>query len=179
MTITVSGLREVEAQLAELGARAGTRILRRAMMLGAVPIEQHAERTVAGWSRGSGALHQSIGRRFYTGAGTVGTDANLPPMGGRFSVQIAPLRKNRTALALYQLHYGRRIKGIFYGHLIEFGHMKRAGKKRFGPAGKVPPRPFLLPALQSEAQSAVNIMANEVRAGIERELRKRARKSRA
>lgn len=179
MTIKVTGLREVEAQLAELGSRTGTRILRRAMMLGAVPIEQHAERTVAGWPRGSGALHQSIGRRFYLSSGTPVSEASLPPMGNRFAVQIAPLRKNRTALALYAMHYGKRIKGIFYGHLLEFGHMKRQGKKLVGPVGRVPARPFLLLALQSEASAAVNIMANELRAGIERELRKRARRSRA
>lgn len=186
--VQVRGLKEIEQQLIMLGSKAGTKILRRAMLKATEPIAEHAKQTVAGWEGGSGALHLSIARRFTAGrAKSFFSEFLLPALGGRFNVEIAPRRKNRTAVALHNLFYGRRRKGIFYGHLLEFGHrigtrstgwlhkLSGRGKKGGQSLGRVAAKPFLKPALDARGSEAINIMAEELRVGIDRELRKRAK----
>jgi HK97 gp10 family phage protein len=162
VTIKVTGLKEVEKQLQMLGSKDGTRVLRAAMMRAAQPIEQQAKMNAANLPNGSGALEKSIGRRFVVGR-QESSFLILPSLGGRFSVLIAPLKSNRVAVALYNLFYGRKRRGIFHGHFVEFG-TKRAKKQ-----------PFLAPALNARGAQAVNTLADEIRRGLERLLKRRAR----
>ena len=157
--ITAKGFREVDAKLAALGSQRGTRIVRRAILIAADPIVEQAKHNLAGSSH-SGALAKSIGRRFVVGTRGA-TSSFLPALGGRFAAVIAPFKSDRVATALHNLVYGRKRKGIFYGHLIEFGHRV-----------SVAARPFLAPALFARARDAVNIFRAEVKAGIERELKR-------
>jgi hypothetical protein len=168
MDIKVSGLKEIEKQLSELGSKTGTRILRASMLAANKPILEQAKANIASIQNGSGSLHQSMGARFFAGQKQV-NDAGVPQMGGRFSVQTAPIRKNRAAIALHNLVYGRRRKGIFHGHLLEFGHKTVNGKQ-------VPSRAFLRPALQSKGASAVALLAEQLRIRIDRQLRKNAKR---
>jgi HK97 gp10 family phage protein len=161
MQIKVSGLKEVEAQLRKLGSKDGTRVLRAAMLRATKPIEDQAKSNAAAISEGSGALSLAIGRRFLIGRQK--TFGPLPDMGGRFTVSIGPIKKSRTAIALYNLFYGRKRKGIFHGHFSEFG-TKRSRKQ-----------PFLKPALDAKGPQAVSILAAEIRKGIDSLLRRRAK----
>lgn len=156
MQSKVSGLKELEATLQKLGARDGTRVLRGAMFRAAKPIEDQAKSNAAQIANGSGALHESIGRRF-----TVGVSADR--LGGKFTVTIAPIKKNRVAVALYNLFYQRKVRGIFYGHLVEFG-------TKFARA-----QPFLGPALNARASQAINSLAQEIRKGIDVMLKRRGK----
>lgn len=144
-----------------LGSKDGTKVLRAAMMRAAEPIEKQAEMNAAAMPNGSGALEKSIGRRFVVGKQASSTF--LPDLGGRFTVVIAPLKSSRVAVALYNLFYRRKRRGIFHGHFVEFG-TKRSKKQ-----------PFLAPALNARGPQAVSVLADEIRKGIERLLKRRAK----
>lgn len=190
-TIKVSGLKEVEKQLRLLGAKEGTRVLRAAMMRATKPIEDQAKANVAKIPNGSGALEKSISRRFVIGRQQ--SSLFLPDLGGRFAVVIAPIKSNRVAVALHNLFYKRKRRGIFYGHFIEFGHRIARGArlKRSAVAitravargdfsglstGMAKPMPFLRPALDARAPQAIAALGNEIRAGIKRALKRRAKR---
>lgn len=162
MTIKVTGLREIEAELQKLGSKDGTRVLRAAMMRAAEPIQKQAQMNAAQLPNGSGALEKSIGRRFVIGTQKAAGQF-LPALGGRFAVVIAPLKTNRVAVALYNLFYRRKRRGLFHGHFVEFG-TKRSRKQ-----------PFLAPALNARGPQAVAVLADEIRKGIERLLKRRAK----
>lgn len=163
-TIKVTGLKEVERELLKLGSRDGTRVLRQAMLRATKPIEDQAKLNAALISKGSGALEKSIARRFVVGKGDSFFSGVLPNMGGRFTVVIAPLKKNRVAVALYNLFYQRKRRGIFHGHFVEFG-TERSSKQ-----------PFLKPALDAKGGQAIDSLASEIKQGIARLLKRRARK---
>jgi hypothetical protein len=170
LEIKVTGLKEVEARLASLGKKQGTRILRASMLASAKPILEQAKTNVASIEGGSGALHKAMGMRFYAGEKSVPSDLFVPNMGGRFTVQITPVKRNRVAVALHNLVYGRKRKGIFYGHFIEFGRrIVTRGKKEH--KGDVTPRPFLKPALDSKGPQAVGMLADEIERRIDKYLK--------
>lgn len=187
MEIKVTGLKEIDAQLKALGSKTGTKILRASMLAATKQIVAQAKSNVAAITDGSGALHQAIGARFFIGNRAGNGESNLPDMGGRFVVKIFPFSRNRTAVALHNLVYGRKRKGIFYGHLVEFGHVikRRTGevtltKGRRGRVykkhatrllGSVPPHPFLVPALRSKGSAAVQDLADELRKRIDKQLK--------
>lgn len=196
MTVKVRGLKEIEQQLIALGSKDGTRILRRATFLAGAPIEERAKARAAALPNGSGAMEKAITKRV-----TAGPKASFgvsPEMGSRFSVEIFPKAKNRVAIALHNLFYGRKRKGIFYGHLLEWGHrigsrktgylrkLTAGARRRFkdgrvaggleSAGGQVAPRPIFLPALQAGASRAVAIFRREVMAGIARQLKRNAKK---
>lgn len=195
MEIKVSGLKEIEAQLVALGSKTGTKILRASMLAATKPILEQAKANVAAISGGSGALHQSIGQRFFIGNKAGTGELSLPSMGGRFSVKVFPFSKNKTAIALHNLVYGRKRKGIFYGHLIEFGHkiVRRTGatttfRGRRGRTytkhvtrqlGSVPAHPFLLFALRSKAQESIRNLSDELRVRIDKQLKANAKRANA
>jgi hypothetical protein len=159
MTIKVTGLREVEAQLLKLGSKDGTKVLRSGMLRAAKPIELQAEANAAAIPNGSGALEKAIGRRFQIAGRAVFGEGQLPSMGGRFSVVIAPIRNSRVAIALYNLFYKRKRRGIFHGHFVEF-------KNNGG-------RHILSRALNTRGAQAVQSLASEIKVGIERLLKRK------
>jgi HK97 gp10 family phage protein len=166
--VKVTGLKEIEAQLINLGSKNGTRIIRRALLIAAEPIIEQARHNAP---KKSGALALSIGRRFVAGARGDAVKI-LPEMGSRFAVVIAPFKGNRVATALHNLVYGRKRKGIFYGHLIEWGHRVVSRLSSVSVAAN----PFLGPALRDRARDAVNIFRAEVRDGINKEIKRLKRK---
>jgi hypothetical protein len=123
------------------------------------------QRALAG--DGSGALSESLGirnlsRRRVQAARIAG------------GVEIAPIRRNLKAIALYIAYYytalGRTPKtdiiesGIRHGHLVEFGTARSAAS------------PFLWPAAKSGLSPYMQRMAEEMRQEIRRRV---ARKSRS
>jgi hypothetical protein len=162
MQIKVSGLKEVEAQLLKLGSKEGTKVLRAAMLRATKPIQDQAKANAAAIPSGSGALEKSIGRRFEIGGRGVFGEGLLPNLGGKFNVVIAPLKSSRVAIALYNLFYQpkRKRRGIYHGHFVEFGIR--------GPA-----RHILQRALDSRGSQSVQSLASEIKAGIERLLKRK------
>lgn len=144
--IRLDGLKEIEARMVELDAMAGARLLTRATRRSLIPLEKRATANAASIAK-SGALAESV--RIVT----------VRPRGTEVAaVQVGPRKKDRRGVALHNLYYGRKRKGIFYGHLIEFGH--RVGNRQTGwlrklnrrtgaggsAAGSVGPRPWFGPA---------------------------------
>lgn len=159
MQIKVSGLKEVEAQLIKLGSKEGTKVLRAAMMRATKPIQDQAKANAAAIEKGSGALEKAIGRRFeIQGRGVFG-EGLLPNLGGKFNVVITPFKTSRVAIALYNLFYQRKRRGIFHGHFVEFG--VRGGRARN----------ILSRALNTRGAQAVQSLASEIQAGIDRLLK--------
>jgi HK97 gp10 family phage protein len=54
-----------------------------------------------------------------------------------------------------------------HGHLVEFGHAEVLWGKPTG--RRVPPKPFMRPAVDSTKQQQIDALNNAVRAGIEKE----------
>lgn len=127
--IEVAGLKELEARLLELDAVAGKRLLTRATRRSLLPLRRQAVANARSGSR-SGALAEAIKVVTVT-----------PRANETVSVQVGPKKKDRRGLAVHNVFYGRRRRGIFYGHLVEFGFTARGRGAR-----KVPGRPFLQPA---------------------------------
>lgn len=163
MAIEVKGLREVEQNLLKLKSKDATRVLRAGMLRAAKPIEAQAKQNAASISQGSGALEKSIGSQFQVGGreSEFSIAAILPNLGGRFSVVIGPLRRSKVAVALYNLFYKRRRRDIYHGHLVEF------------PTKRTSAQPFLKPALDAKGPGAVQILADEIKAGIDRMLKRK------
>lgn len=182
-TVTVRGLKELEAKLIQLGQVAGQKVMRQALFAATKPIMEQA-RTNA--PRQSGALRVAMSRAYKASASSEG--------GGRFVVAVGPKAKNRAAVGLYNLVHkrGRPIRGIYYGHMIEFGHLTRPpgsgvshsaiitkrgtlrirARKQYDRTAQrpVPARPFLVPALQSRADEATRLLAARLKIEIDKRL---------
>jgi hypothetical protein len=116
--IRLEGLKEIEARMVELDAMAGSRLLTRAVRRSLIPLEKRATANVRRFSE-SGALEQSI------------KIVTVRPRGSEVvAAQVGPKKTDRRALALHNVFYGRRRRGIFYGHLVEFGFTTRGINSR-------------------------------------------------
>lgn len=116
--IKIEGLKEIAARMVELDAMAGSRLLTRAVRRSLIPLEKRATANAASIGK-SGALAQSI--RIVT----------VRPRGGEVAaVQVGPKAKDKKSIALHNLYYGRKRKGVFYGHLVEYGFTTRGAPGR-------------------------------------------------
>ena len=157
--IKVEGLRELEARLLELDAIAAKRLLTRATRRSLIKLERQATANAESFSR-SGALAESV------------KIVTVKPKGSEtVAVQVGPKKKDRRGVALHNVYYGRKRRGIFYGHLIEFGHRVR------GPSGRrVNKRPWFEPAWDATRSGIIPEFQRILRQGITRiEKRLRAR----
>jgi HK97 gp10 family phage protein len=160
VTIKVTGLKELQAKLIEIGSVAGTKAMRSAMFTASKPI---LDRAKANAPVRSGALRQAISRTFAVRSmGGAYHFGEVP--GSRFSILVGPKTKNRVALALYNLVYKpkRQRRGIYHGHFLEFGTSR--GTKRTD---------FLRRAIESSASEAVNKLAEALKKRIEAVVRKK------
>lgn len=128
-SVQFRGFKEVDQALADLGAVTGERIMRSSLMQAVVPIESRAKQGLS-MIGGSGALSKAT-RRVYMKSGSNAL-GGIKSSGTRFVVAVAPKVKDSTAIALANLKYKRKraIRGIFWGHLIEWGH--RIGNRATG-----------------------------------------------
>ena len=153
--IKVEGLRELEARLLELDAVAGKKLMLRATRRSLLPLRRQAVANAQRSSR-SGGLAQAIKIVTVT-----------PKAGETVQVQVGPKKKDRRGVALHNVYYRRKLRGIFYGHLLEFGHrtgtrstgyLQKWRRGKFGGAGGtgrgiVPARPWLGPAWDATRNS--------------------------
>lgn len=158
ITLRIKGLAELDAKLKQLSTLAQERALRRAMFR---PMERVLKTAQANAPRRSGALRLALTRMF-TSARKGFAVNNARGLAAR--VAIAPRLKDPRAIALYNLSYGRRkrIRGIFYGHFLEFGTRKGTRATH-----------FLGNALRAHAQHVIDEFAQELERAIERELKRR------
>lgn len=121
-SVDIKGFKEIDENLAQLGEVAGQRVMRSSLFTATKPILDRAVSGLSAIPTGSGALAKAT-RRVYLRPGT-----RLPGGGTssstRFVVAVAPKIKDQVAIALANLHYKRRrpIRGVIWGHLIEWGH---------------------------------------------------------
>jgi hypothetical protein len=156
----LKGLKEVDENLTRLGAVAGEKVMRSVLFQSAKPILTQAVQNIAAIQGGSGALAKAT-RRVYM------KSARSSSSGSRFTVAVAPKVRDRTAIALANLHYKPRkpIRGIFWGHLVEWGFNHRGGRRV---AGKL----VFTRALQSSASQAIEAFRQKIFPAVERALKK-------
>ncbi len=176
--VKMTGMKELYARLDELDALGRKKLIARIVRRVAKPTSVAAKANLLAY-RKSGAL-----------ASAVGVYARRPRGQEVVAVQVAARKKDRTALFVHNAFYGRRRKGIFYGHLLEFGH--RIGtsvtgwlKKRSGgkvqqargaggaSAGIVRGRHWLLPAINSTQSRMVSAFVEELKRGLDAIARRR------
>jgi hypothetical protein len=166
-TVNMRGLREVDERLASVGQLAGERVMRAALRAASRPIIASAKDKAAALAgsqdigtrkprpSGSGALSKAIRAVFLrpTNLGSAGSFGG----GSRFAVTIAPKVKDRAAIALANLTYKRKrpFRGIYWGHLVEWGHASRG-------RGSVPGRGIFRSALYGNASQAASIFQEEI-----------------
>jgi len=184
VSVSVTGLRDVEERLQSLGQVAGTKVMRSVLFTASKPIEVHAKanaRALIGsmdprLPSGSGALEKAIRRVYlrHTG-GSFGS-------GTRFTVSVAPKTKDATAVAIANLVYRRKrpIRGIYWGHLIEWGHRQMGWARRkserwflLGTIGKrVEGKGIFASALRSAGPEATRIFRDRIERAVMRALKK-------
>lgn len=160
MKIKVTGLKELQKKMIEIGSVSGTKSMRSAMMVATKPIQGQAKATAP---TRSGALREAVGRTF--GVRTFGGTFSFgDSAGSRFSVLIGPKVRNRTAIVLYNLIYKpkRPRRGIVHGHFLEFG--TKSGLRATN---------WLRNALQSQASPSVSKLAVELKNRIEKVAKQR------
>lgn len=166
--VNLKGLRNVEERLTTLGSVGGERVMRSVLYAATKPIlaaaKANAQALVGSADpkrpSGSGALAKSIRRVYLRPRG-------LTTGGQRFTVSVAPKAKDRVAVALANLVYKRRrpIKGIFWGHLVEWGHKSRG-------TAAVPGRNIFRRAIDTTRATAVDIFEREIARRVDRAVRR-------
>lgn len=128
--VKVSGFKEIDENLAQLGAVAGEKIMRSSLFTAVKPIQDRAVAGLSAIPHGSGALAKAT-RRVYLRPGSRLSDGSTSSA-TRFVVAVAPKTKDQVALALANLHYKRKkpLRGVIWGHLLEWGH--RIGSRSTG-----------------------------------------------
>jgi hypothetical protein len=159
MTEGVTGFRELDEKLADLKGKQAFRVIKSAMLSSSKVLQEKVSANAAALG-GSGALAQSIGRRF-----VADSQENV---GRKFHVYVGPRTKQKTAIALHNLAYRRTVKGIFYGHLVEKGFTHRSG-------GAVGEKPFLLPALRATQSQVIAEFKDALGRGIENMVKRNQR----
>jgi HK97 gp10 family phage protein len=161
ISLTFEGLAELDEKLQALSSVARERSLRRAMWPAMAPVLNHAK---AGAPRRSGALAVAMARAVQTAGKGRGLSFGGQEKSLVARVVVTPRRNNRQAVALHNIFYSRKrpIRGIYYGHFLEFG-TKRGVK----------PLKFMNRAISSNAQRVINIFAEQLEKAIRTELRRR------
>jgi hypothetical protein len=128
-SVEFRGFKEIDQALADLGPIAGERIMRASLMEAVKPIEERVHQGLS-FVGGSGALSKAT-RRVYLRGGSKAS-GGIKASATRFVVAVAPKVKDPVAIALANLKYRRKkpIRGIFWGHLLEWGH--RVGNRSSG-----------------------------------------------
>jgi len=170
--VRIEGLDEaLQAMLAAfpVDARQQRKLLNQSMSQAAKPTITRAAKSFAEQSDGSGALAHSIRARAVSAS-------RARARGVPSSVQIVPVRKDKTAIAMYINHYypngappSLLTGGLRHGHLVEFGHKTKNG-------GFVAARPFMWPAVASQSGSYVRTFAKVLKRKVELAVKRKRRK---
>jgi HK97 gp10 family phage protein len=139
----ITGLDELEDQLLALSKKVATKSLRSALVRAARPVVKAAKAKVP---VKTGALRQSIGTASRRGRGRKNFATAI----------VGPKSRNKRAIALANAGRSKPVKGIFWGHIVELGYGRQA------------PQPYLRPALDENADEAVQIFAKAIKQNLER-----------
>lgn len=141
ISFEVEGLKHLESQLLKLGKKVASKELKKALAKSVRPTIKDAKAFVP---VNTGGLRQSIGY-----ATRQGKYKNIA------TVFVGPKPANKKAVELANIGRSKKIKGVFYGHIVELGY----GRQR--------PQPFLRPAFDGNAEKATGIFSAELKKGIE------------
>lgn len=150
----LSGLRELDKALAEMGSKIGLKALRAGLMAASKPMFLAAKANASATGikgQDAGATAAAMGRWVRKVKPTVTV------------LQIGPKNKNKKALALYNAKHGTKVNRLRHFHLLEFGSVHGGAQ------------PFLRPAFDSTKGIVVNRFGRELKAAIEKVRRKHAR----
>lgn len=158
-SVEVKGLADLDRALLQLGGVVGRRELRGSMLAAMEPMVEAARRNAIAIAK-SGALALAMGARFQVERLATGFFGRSDTVSAAV-VSAGPIRSDRAARAVYTVYYrrgrpGRLLRGIFHGHLVEFG-------TRHSPA-----RPVLRPAFDATHQQVVGRFVEELRTRIEK-----------
>lgn len=161
ISLEFKGLDQMIERMESLSAVARERALRSAMWPSMKPVLDDAKRISP---KRSGAMAVAMTRAVQTAGKGRGLSFGGTEKGLVARVVVTPKRNNRQAVALYNLFYkrSRPIRGIFYGHMLEWG-TKRGVK----------PHRFMSRAITSNSQRVINIFAERMEKAIRRELKRR------
>lgn len=158
VTVKLQGLPELEARLQELDALAGQKLLRRVLRRIAKPMADRARANASTLSLdgSSGALARSVGI------------ATRKEKSGQVARIVVTSRgRDKAALHLHNAFYRRRVKGIFYGWMVDQGHNTKAGR--------VGARPWWTPAVTASEGKAINDFVGELTKAIVRLERRKSK----
>jgi HK97 gp10 family phage protein len=152
-SLRLKGLDQVVKNLEGLKPIAREKVMRSAMFKAMRPVLQAVQATAP---RGSGALRLAMARVYLRPSARARADALA------FRVAVAPKPRNRPALALANFSYGRtkRMRGVYWGHFVEFGTKNG-----------IRPGRFMQRALQSNSQQVIDIFTRDIERQIRRQLR--------
>ncbi len=161
ISLSFEGIEELDRNLQELSAIGRERALRRAMWPAMAPVLDHAK---ANAPRRSGALAVAMARAVQSAGRGKGLRFGGQEKSLVARVVVTPRRNNRQAIALHNIFYSRKkpVRGIYYGHFLEFG--TKRSDKRFK---------FMSRAIASNSQRVINIFAERLEKAIRTELRRR------
>lgn len=153
--IKVSGLKELNDNLRNLGSVTGTKAMRGGMFAATKPLIQRSKQNASIFSQ-SGALEHALRRVF-----KIETRTGASGEASRFTISIGAKVRDRVAIALYNLFHKpkRPRRGIFHGHFLEFGT-----------ATGTRPWHFLEGALRSTQSICASLMASETAKRVKRAL---------
>ena len=152
-SLRLDGIDQVLRRLEGLSPIAREKALRGAMFKAMRPVLQAV---VASTPRRSGALRLAMKRVYLRPTARQLVD-NLAAR-----VAVAPKTRDRRALALANFSYGRtkRLRGVYWGHFVEFG-TKRG----------IRPGRFMQRAIQANAQQVIDIFADDIEKQVRRQLK--------
>lgn len=162
-SVEIKGLREVEQKLEILGGVAGAKVMRSTLFRASRPLLKAAQQGATRVQR-SGALAKSI-RRVYLRSTSGGVFTGRT---SRFTVSIAPKAKDRVAIALANMVYRRKkpIRGVYWGHLVEWGYtVWRTGRR-------MPGRGIFTSAARSGAEESITLFGRYIRRNVDRAMKK-------
>lgn len=186
LSISFSGFKEIDENLVRLGQVAGEKVMRSSLFVAMKPIEERAKAGLSAIPNGSGALAKAT-RRVYLRPGTRLPDGSRSSS-TRFVVAVAPKIKDSVAIALANLHYKRRkpIRGVIWGHLLEWGHRvahrstgrlsRKAGAHVGG--GRVRGLRIFTKAFEGGSLEAATIFRREIEKRVVAALKRATRKAR-
>jgi hypothetical protein len=164
-SVEIEGLKEVDEKLTLLGAVAGEKVVRSTLFQAAKPTMESTRAAATSIQR-SGALAKAIRRVYVRDPETRGRSALAG--GSRFVVAVAPKAKDQVAVALANLVYRRKrpIRGVYWGHFVEWGFtVWRTGRKVAG-------RGIFTAVGRAKAADAIAIFDRLIRRNVDRALRR-------
>lgn len=163
--MNVSGLKELDEALGELGKRMGRAVLQRSLRKAAEPMRKMAEEGAPYRTGRLGGSIKILARAKGADLGRAEYRETLSATGSRSAAQGALRDARRAAVGQVNLFMGPTDKDGWHGRFIEFGTRHHD------------PDPFMRPAFDAEAQPTINRLAPILRVEIDKAAARAARRA--